>query len=253
MSEPGVKASDRLIVALDVANIQAARDIVAALDGVVNFFKVGLTLQLAEGAEQFIHELLRSGKRVFLDYKYYDIPATVRLAVKRAAELGVTFLTIHGSSEIIQQAVVGRDAGNAGRADKLRLFTVTVLTSMDEKDIREMGYSGSIKELVMFRARKACEAGCDGVIASAEEAQELKKQFQSLVVVTPGIRDENSPPDDQKRTATPREAIQAGADYLVVGRLITDPKKYTSYATPREAAAAILREMQAALDHRREN
>ena len=237
-----IDARDRLIVALDSENIDAARQMVAELEGVVDFFKIGLVLQMAEGAEKFIHELLRKQKRVFLDYKYYDIPQTVGKAVERAAQLGVTFLTVHGSTDVIKEAV-------KAKGDKLRLFTVTVLTSMDAEDIAEMGYTDhSVADLVIIRAKKALEGGCDGVIASAEEAERIKKEVGSLLVVTPGIRDPDSPPDDQKRTATPAEAIAAGADYLVVGRLITNPKKYGVHNTPREAATAILQEMQASFN-----
>lgn len=244
-----IEASERLIVALDLPDIAAARRMVATLDGVVDFFKFGLTLQLAEGAEAFIHELLRSGKRVFLDYKYYDIPETVRQAVKRAAEIGVTFLTVHGSSEVIKGAVKGRDIGNENRSEKLRLFTVTVLTSMDTADIGEMGYTNhSVGQLVLFRAKKAFEAGCDGVIASAQEAEQIKRDFKTLLVVAPGIRPAGSTDDDQKRKAAPANAILAGADYLVLGRPITDPTKYGPHQEPRAAAKAILAEMQSAFD-----
>jgi orotidine-5'-phosphate decarboxylase len=248
-----INAKERLIVALDLADINAARAMVAELDGVVDFFKIGLTLQLAEGAEGFIQELLKSHKRVFLDYKYYDIPETVRQAVKRAAEVGVTFLTVHGSSEIIKQAVKGRDTGNLKRSpdEKLRLFTVTVLTSMDVSDIGEMGYTKhSVEDLVLFRAKKAFEAGCDGVIASAHEAEQIKKDFGTLLVVAPGIRSADSPDDDQKRKSTPAHAIASGADYLVLGRLITDPTKYTRHSTSHDSATAILAEMQTAFDER---
>lgn len=165
-----VDAKERLIVALDSENIQAAREVVTALEGVVDFFKVGLVLQMAQGAEDFIHGLLQTQKRVFLDYKYYDIPKTVGKAVERAAQIGVTFLTVHGSTDVIKEAV------NA-KGDKLKLFTVTVLTSMDAEDIAEMGYTRhSVADLVIIRAKKALEEGCDGVIASALEAERIKKK-----------------------------------------------------------------------------
>jgi orotidine-5'-phosphate decarboxylase len=240
--KPRVLAQDRLIVALDSENIDAARQMVAELEGVVDFFKIGLVLQMAEGAEKFIHELLRKQKRVFLDYKYYDIPQTVGKAVERAAQLGVTFLTIHGSTDVIKEAV-------KAKGKNLQLFTVTVLTSMDAEDIAEMGYiNHSVADLVIIRAKKALEWGCDGVIASAIEAERIKREVGSLLVVAPGIRQSDSPADDQKRTATPAEAIAAGADYLVVGRLITEPNKYGPHSTPKEAATAILQEMQNAFD-----
>ena len=233
-----IDARDRLILALDVPDIQAAQSMVDRLEGVVSFFKVGLTLQLAEGVEGFIRKLLGQGKRLFLDYKYYDVPETLKKAISRAANLGVTFLTIHGSGNLIQAAVVGR--GNSG----LKLFTVTVLTSMDAGDIAEMGYAQhSVEELVLFRARKALEAGCDGVIASGLEAKKIKEiSGNKLLVVTPGIRPEGYPEDDQKRRSTPASAILAGADYLVIGRPITGAPD------PRMAAEQIVAEMQKAFD-----
>ncbi len=231
-------ARDRLIVALDVADIAAAKKMVAELEGSVNFFKIGLVLQLAPGVEDFVRSLIAEGKKVFLDYKYYDISETLKKAVARAAGLGVSFLTIHGPSNLIRGAVEGR--GNSG----LKLFTVTILTSLDAGDMAEMGYTNhSIEELVLFRAKKALEAGCDGVIASGLEAHKIKELSKGkLLVVTPGIRPDGYGPDDQKRRTTPRDAILAGADYLVIGRPITNPVD----TSPREAADKILIEMQSA-------
>jgi orotidine-5'-phosphate decarboxylase len=217
-----IQAKDRLILALDLPDIAAARAMVNSLDGVVNFFKVGLTLQLAEGVEDFVRELIRAKKRVFLDYKYYDVPETLKKAVSRAAELGVSFLTMHGS--------------------RSKLFIVTVLTSMDVDDIYELGYTQPVDELVRFRAQRALEAGCDGVIASGREAKMIKELSKNkLLVVTPGIRSSDYPSDDQKRRVTARDAILAGADYLVIGRPITDE------ADPRAAALRYIEEMQAAI------
>jgi orotidine-5'-phosphate decarboxylase len=240
MSTPRIDAGDRLIVALDVADIDAARAMVDTLDGLVSFFKVGLVLQLAQGVEALIRDLIGSGRRVFLDYKYYDIAATLHKAVGRAAALGVSFLTIHGSSQLIRGAVEGRGASS------LKLFAVTVLTSMDVDDMAEMGYTRhTVEQLVLFRARKALEAGCDGVIASGEEARQIKELSRDkLLVVTPGIRQQSHAADDQKRSATPRSAILAGADYLVVGRPILNARD------PRAEAAQFLRDMQAAFDAR---
>jgi orotidine-5'-phosphate decarboxylase len=235
-----IEARDRLIVALDLPDAAAARDMVNQLDGVVTFFKIGLTLQLAEGVEKLIQELLASGKRVFLDYKYYDIAETMKKTIARAAKLGVSFLTIHGSSTLVKAAVEGR--GN----NPLKLFTVTVLTNLEKSDIAEMGYpEQTVEELVLFRARKALEAGCDGVIASGREVEAIKKTVsKGLLVITPGIRPDGTPENDQKRVTTPAQAITAGADYLVVGRPITAPPS----GTPREAAQRILVEMQGAFD-----
>lgn len=213
---------------------------VKSLEGAAVFFKVGLTLQLAAGVESFIRELIDGGKRVFLDYKYYDVPETLRKAVSRAAETGVSFLTIHGPGSLIRAAVEGRGSR------PLKLFTVTVLTSMDEADIAEMGYTQhSVHDLVLFRARKALEAGCDGVIASGWEADSIKAiTHDRLLVITPGIREASAAQDDQKRRMSARDAILAGADYLVIGRPITgDPD-------PRAAAERTVRDIQAAVAER---
>ncbi len=238
-----VDAKERLIVALDLASAEEARTTADALDGAVEFFKIGLTLQLAPGIEQLIRDLIRQNKKVFLDYKYYDIAATLTKAVSRAVDLGVSFLTIHGTTQCIRGAIKGRGSS------ALKLLVVTVLTSHDKADMQELGYSEhSVEDLVLFRARKALEAGCDGVIASGQEAKairELSDQLgKSLLVVTPGIRPDGYPEDDQKRKTTPAQAIAAGADYLVVGRPITDAPD------PRAAAQAIVAEMQSAFDAR---
>lgn len=233
-----IQAKDRLIIALDVKDIAAARAVVDQLDGVADFFKVGLTLQLAAGVEDFIRSLIKEGKRVFLDYKYYDIGETLKKTVARASELGVSFLTIHGPSVLIRAAVEGR-----GTSD-LKLFTVTVLTSLDAGDIAEMGYTNHTpEELVLFRAKKALDAGCDGVIASGLEAKQIKALSQGkLLLITPGIRPDGYPEDDQKRKTTPHDAVSAGADYLVVGRPITGAKDL------RAATQELLAQMQAAFD-----
>lgn len=244
---PTPQARERLIVALDLESAAAARAMAAELDGVVDLFKIGLTLQLAPGIEQVIHDLLRRGKKLFLDYKYYDIAETVRKAVARAAELGVHFLTVHGTSQCIKGAIQGR-----GQQQYPLIFVVTVLTSHDQADMAELGYTQhSVEQLVLHRAKKALEAGCDGVIASGQEAAAIKgllpRGGKSLLVVTPGIRPDGYPEDDQKRRTTPRDAIRAGADYLVIGRPITHPQS-SGFATAAEAASAILEQMQAAFE-----
>ncbi len=235
-----LQAKDRLIVALDLESVADAERLVESLGDAVSFYKVGLVMQLAEGTDAFIRRLIAQGKKVFLDYKYYDVPETLRKAVSRAAGIGVSFLTIHGSGNLIRAAVAAKGASD------LKLFTVTVLTAMDQDDIREMGYhEHDVSELVAFRARKALEAGCDGVIASGHEAETIKAlSGGKLLVITPGIRPDGYPEDDQKRRATAAMAIAAGADYLVVGRPIADA------ADPRAAAEGFLREMQAAFDAR---
>src|SRR5262245_46142109 len=229
------RAREKLIVALDYWDINDAIKLVADLGDEVSFYKIGLGLQLA-GGDSLAKSLIRQGKRVFLDYKYFDIEETIRTAVKRAAELGIDFLTVHGVAGILRAAAEGR--GNSG----LKLLCVTVLTSMDGDDIRDMGFQCDVEELVLARARKALDAGVDGVIASAREAAAIRKETgNKLLIVSPGIRPHDSASDDQKRVATPGDAIRAGADYLVVGRPITGA------ADPKQAARDIIAEMAAAL------
>ena len=176
MPTPHIHAPDRLIVALDLPTIADARKMVQDLDGVADFFKIGLALQLASGVEEFIRSLIAEKKRVFLDYKYYDVPETLRKAISRASELGVSFLTIHGSSSLMRAAAEAK--GNRG----LKLFCVTVLTAMDGDDIAEMGYTHhTVEQLVLFRARKALEAGCDGVIASGLEVKQIKEMSRGAL------------------------------------------------------------------------
>jgi orotidine-5'-phosphate decarboxylase len=228
------QAKEKLIVALDHWDIDDATRLVETLGDEVSFYKVGLGLQLA-GGDRLAQSLIANGKRVFLDYKYFDIEETIRTAVRRAAEFGVDFLTVHGVGGILQAAVEGR--GDS----RLKILCVTVLTSMDAADVKEMGFPCNVEELVLARARKALEAGVDGVIASAREAAEIRHATGGkLMVVTPGIRPQDSATDDQKRVATPGAAIRDGADYLVIGRPITKAPD------PRQAARAIVAEMAAA-------
>jgi orotidine-5'-phosphate decarboxylase len=232
-----VDAKDRLIVALDFDSSDRAIRLVEKLDGLVSFFKVGIELQLAEGIVP-VSYLVSKGKKVFLDLKYFDVPETVERAVRRAASVGASFLTIHGNRRNVEAAVRGRSS--AGKTD-LKLLSVTVLTSLDNDDIQDMGFPCSVEELALHRAKKSAEAGCDGVIASGQEAREIRRVVgDKLLIVTPGIRPEGFPKQDQKRTVTPKEAVLAGADYLVVGRYITsDPQ-------PREAAERVIAETQEA-------
>jgi orotidine-5'-phosphate decarboxylase len=232
------EAKDRLIVALDLQDVEAAMRMVERLGEIVSFYKVGLTLQLAPGVEGLIQYLISSRKKVFLDYKYYDVQETLKKAVSQAARLGVSFLTVHGTGDLLKAAMSGK-----GSSD-LKLFMVTVLTSLEAKDVAEMGYpQSSVEDLVLFRTRKALEAGCDGVITSGREARKIKDLAgNKLLVVTPGIRPDGYPEDEQKRRTTPTSAILAGADYLVIGRPITDA------VDPRKAAQDVLLEMQQAFD-----
>jgi orotidine-5'-phosphate decarboxylase len=231
------KAREKLIIALDFSTIDEAREMVRTLGDEVGFYKVGLGLQLA-GGDSFARELKKEGKRVFLDYKYYDIEETIRNAVARVAEAGIDFLTVHGVTPILKAAVDGRGSNT------MKILCVTVLTSMDATDLQEMGGAPTltVKEVVVNRARMALDVGIDGVIASPLEVQDIKKlTSDKLMVVTPGIRREWEPKHDQKRFGSPSYAIGAGADYLVIGRPITGAKN------PKKAAHDTIREMAAAL------
>ena len=204
-----------IIVALDVDSAAEARALVERLGKSVNFYKVGMELYAAAGME-FVRELLGQGKDVFLDMKFYDIGETVKRAVAQVARTGVRFLTVHGSMPVMRAAVEGR-AGS-----RLKLLAVTVLTSFDESDLADMGYTMTCSELVAMRVRKAMEAGIDGLVASPLEASSVRKLAgPDAILVTPGVRSAGAAKGDQKRVATPAEAIRDGANYLVMGRQIT--------------------------------
>jgi orotidine-5'-phosphate decarboxylase len=232
------RIEDRLIVALDLPMIGEAREIVRKLDGVAAFFKLGLWLQFAEGFDGFLAELLRAGKKVFLDAKMFDIGETVKQGVKRAAERGVSFVTVHGDGEIMQAAAEGR-GGSA-----LKVFAITVLTSLDERGLYDLGSSLSVEELIRRRVRRAAECGCDGIIASPHDnpnAMRAEAGAPRLLVATPGVRLPGAASDDHKRVGTPAQAIAAGADYLVVGRPIVKS------ADPAREALAIIADMRRGL------
>jgi orotidine-5'-phosphate decarboxylase len=227
---------DRLIVALDLDTVAAAQAMVRQLDGVVSFFKVGLGLLFVEGVDGLIASLITSGKKLFLDAKMFDIPQTVANGVAAVAQRGVSFVTVHGDEAIMRAAVEAKGSSN------LKIFAVTVLTSLDGEALKAMGYAHSVSDLVTLRARKAVECGCDGIIASAEDDPNRLRhhaQSQSLLITTPGIRMPGGATHDQKRVATPRAAIENGADYLVVGRPII------AAGDPRQAALRIIEDMRA--------
>jgi orotidine-5'-phosphate decarboxylase len=230
-----VKASDRLIVALDLPTVKEAKEFVLSLEGVVSFFKVGLELQFDAG-KPFIEWLRNRGCRVFLDLKFYDVEETVRRAVANIANIGADFLTVHGNRDIMKAAVDGR-----GKAD-LKILAVTVLTNMNSADMEDFGLGCSVSDLVARRAKMAMEMGCDGVITSGMEVASIRKH--PFLLVVPGIRPSGSETNEHKRSVTPTYAISAGADYLVVGRPIRDAEN------KRAAAELILEEMQTALNAR---
>jgi orotidine-5'-phosphate decarboxylase len=213
---------DHLIVALDMPTVEEARRLVAVLGESVTFYKVGLELLFAGGLD-LARDLRRQGKRVFLDMKLLDIGNTVERAVANATDFGVDFLTVHGHDlKTMRSAVVGRGSS------KLKLLAVTVLTNLTADDLQQQGSSFTPADLVLRRAELAREAGFDGVIASGQEAGRIREAIgPGFLIVTPGIRLTGSSSDDQQRITTPENAIRAGADYIVVGRPITqadDPK-----------------------------
>jgi orotidine-5'-phosphate decarboxylase len=227
--------AERLIVALDVPTITQAAALVDQLDGVVSFFKIGLWLAFAEGVDGLITDLIDRGNRVFLDAKMFDIGQTVEEGVARAAERGISFVTVHGDRQIIASAMKGK------RGRPIKVFSVTVLTSLGDGDLRDMGYRLNARELVYLKVKQAAEHGCDGIIASADDdPDELRRVAgtDKLLIATPGIRSLGESTDDHQRRTTPSEAVAKGADYLVVGRpIIAKPN-------PRAEAERIIREME---------
>ena len=204
-----------IIIALDVESAQEARGIVERIGGAVDTYKVGMELYAAAGMD-FVRELTGSGKQVFLDMKFYDIGETVKRAVAQVARAGVRFLTVHGSGSVMRAAVEGKGAA------PLQLLAVTVLTSFDQSDLADLGYPCTLADLVELRVRKAMECGIDGIVCSPLEAARVRAiAGPSAVLVTPGVRSAGSGKGDQKRVATPAEAIAAGANYLVIGRQVT--------------------------------
>jgi orotidine-5'-phosphate decarboxylase len=227
---------ERLIVALDFPDVAAAEKLVEKLGESVSFYKIGFELALAKEGLSFAEVLAHAGKKVCLDLKLHDIGNTVSRAVERAADKGMTFLTVHAFPQTMRAAVAGR-----GKS-KLKLLAVTVLTSWDDNDLKEAGYTMSVSDLVLKKAGQAKDIGIDGIVASAAEASGVRKKVGSdTLIVTPGIRPAGGEAGDQKRIVTPMQAIEAGADYLVVGRPVN------AALDPKAAAAAVVNEIAAAL------
>jgi len=224
-------ARERLIVALDLPSVDAAEKMIAALGESVLFYKIGYQLAFAGGLP-FAAGLIAAGKQVFLDLKLHDIGNTVQKGVESVAQMGATFLTVHGYPQTMKAAVAGKHGST------LRLLAVTVLTSYDDADLAAAGYDMGVSELAAARARQARDIGIDGLVCSPEEAATLRGiAGPGMVLVTPGVRPAGSASGDQKRIMTPARAIEAGADYLVVGRPVTEA------ADPRRAADAIVAEI----------
>ena len=209
----------RLIVALDVSTAAAAQKIVAAVGDSALTYKVGMQLYTAEGP-QVVRDLVASGRRVFLDLKYHDIPNTVGAAVGEAVQLGVSMLTVHasGSGKMLRAAVEA-----AKSRPELLVLAVTVLTSMDGTDLETIGMQGTVAESVVRLAKVALASGCQGIVTSAREASKARTELgNEFAIVTPGVRPAGSGIGDQKRVVTPAEAIASGASHIVVGRPITE-------------------------------
>ena len=238
MIKTDIPARERLIFALDVADIDQARRLVNTLDDSVIFYKLGLEFFLSGHYFELAAELQERGKKIFADLKLFDIPATVASAVRQLARHEVNFCTVHGNDSMLKAAV-------AAKGD-MKILAVTALTSLDQGDLDDLGFQCDARTLVLSRARRALELGCDGVVSSGLEVAALRESVDhALITVCPGIRpifnDEAPAGDDQQRVSTPGAAISTGADYLVVGRPIRDA------VNPRAAAEAIQDQIAAAL------
>jgi orotidine-5'-phosphate decarboxylase len=229
-----IPARDRVIVALDLSDVEAAEKAVWALGDSINFYKIGYELVMAGGLT-LAEDLVQGGKKVFLDMKLHDIGNTVMHATRRAAKLGATFLTVHAFPQTMRAAVEGREDS------ELNLLAVTVLTSWDDDDLKDAGYSATVPELVARRAAQAEAIGIDGLVCSPAEAKDLRQRLGAkMLLVTPGIRPAGSEKGDQKRVMTPTDAIKAGVDYMVIGRPILAAQN------PKAAAEAIVEEIEQA-------
>ena len=229
-----IDINERLIVALDVPTVADAKDVVSTLGDAVVFYKIGLELFMSGEYFELLEWLNENKKKVFVDLKFFDVPATVGRAVSQLNGKGVTFATIHGNDSIMQAA-----AQNKG---DVRILAVTVLTSLDRGDLDDLGFDCDVDQLVLSRAKRAIQWGCDGVVASGQEAQAMRDQLgDSFMIITPGIRPIDND-DDQKRVVTAAQAFENGADYIVVGRPIRDAKD------PRAAALALQSEIRAVFE-----
>lgn len=225
LSKKPIPVAERLIFALDVDSVEDAKRLVEKLDDRVNFYKIGLQLFMAGGYFNFLQWLLERDKQSFVDLKFFDVPETVASAVRQLRDRGAAFTTVHGNDEILRAAV--REKGAT------KILAVTVLTSLDDADIKALGFQASVKDVVKSRAKRALEIGCDGVISSGLEARDLRDELgEGLLIIVPGIRPVANV-DDQKRTVDVEEAFLNGADYIVVGRPIRNA------SDPAQAAADI--------------
>jgi orotidine-5'-phosphate decarboxylase len=232
-ARPDIPSRERLIFALDVAGPDEARKLIEDLGDAVQFYKLGLEVFLSGYYFELLAELKQRRKRVFADLKLFDIPATVAAAVRQLARHEVDFCTVHGNDGMLRAAAQAKG--------DMKVLAVTALTSLDQGDLEDLGFRCDVRELVLSRARRALEAGCDGVVSSGLEVPVLRREVDHrLITVCPGIRPVHND-DDQQRVVTPAQAIGDGADYLVVGRPIR------SAPDPRHAAEEIQEEIRRAL------
>ena len=231
LSQKPIPNHERLILALDVPDVDRAKELVNKLGDSISFYKVGLELFLADSYYEFLDWLADNGKKAFVDLKFFDVPNTVASAVRQLRRRkNVEFATVHGNDAILRAACENKNG--------TKILAVTVLTSLDQADLDDLGFHVDVKELVLSRARRALTVGCDGVISSGLEAQELRNELgENFLIVVPGIRPVSNV-DDQKRTVDVEEAFRNGADYIVVGRPIRDA------ADPIQAAKDIRERIQ---------
>ncbi len=227
MTPKNIANSDRLIFAMDVGKVDEAKALATELGDAVTFYKLGLQLMTSGDYFGLLDWLVARDKKVFVDLKFFDVPATVASAVRGLNDRGITYATVHGNQSIMEAAAQAKE--------DVKILAVTALTSLDRGDLDDLGFDCDIDQLVLSRARRALESGCDGVVSSGLEAPKLREHIDhKLLVITPGIRPvENRPDDDQKRVVDVAQAFRNGADHIVVGRPIR------SAANPRQAADAI--------------
>jgi orotidine-5'-phosphate decarboxylase len=234
-----IPLKERIIVALDLPSVEEAKELVKRLTPMVRFYKVGLQLFLS-GCYQMVNWLAAMDCKIMLDLKLFDVPQTVALAVEQLKTRPVTFITVHGNEAILKAAVEAAE-------DRLKVLAVTVLTSLDQGDIEDLWFSCKVEDLVLSRAKRALKVGCHGIVSSGLEVARLRREVgYGLIAVTPGIRPiENRPADDQKRVMSPKEAIAAGSDYLVIGRPIRNAKD------PKAMVSSLLKEIEEGLKERK--
>jgi len=232
LSEKPIPLRERLIFALDTPDVETAKELVARLGDHVHFFKLGLELFMAGGYFEFLDWLTGRDKKAFVDLKFFDVPQTVASAVKQLRGRNAAFATVHGNDEILRAACEEKN--------DTKILAVTVLTSLDKADIKALGFDVDINSLVLSRARRALEIGCDGVISSGMEARELRDELgENFLIVVPGIRPVENV-DDQKRTVDVEEAFLNGADYIVVGRPIRNAEDQVRAAADIQSRIRVL-------------